>query len=265
MGGFRIGPGGISPFIKYIVIINVAVFLLQMMFEEITPMLGLTPALFFADFPNLTYQIVTYMFLHGGLGHILFNMFGLWMFGTEIERTWGTKRFGRFYFYCGIAGAILTLAVQSTQAVPMIGASAAIYGILIAYWFLFPNRLLYIYFMFPVKVKWAIPGFMLIGFLFSGGNVAHVAHLGGALFGILYMKSDWRPGWFSGKVKNLRYQQKEAKLRRNVKEAQDIMHRVDSILDKINEVGIENISKADRKFLEEASIELSKKQGKHSQ
>jgi hypothetical protein len=106
---------------------------------------------------------------------------------------------------------------------------------------------------------------MLIGFLFSGGNVAHVAHLGGALFGILYMKSDWRPGWFSGKVKNLRYQQKEAKLRRNVKEAQDIMHRVDSILDKINEVGIENISKADRKFLEEASIELSKKQGKHSQ
>lgn len=264
-GGFRIGPGGISPFIKYMIVTNVAIFLLQWQFRGMTPTLGLTPSRFFSDFPNLTYQIFTYMFLHGNFGHILYNMFALWMFGTEIERTWGSKRFGKFYLYAGLAGAILTLIVQSGQAVPMIGASAAIYGLLIAYWFMFPNRLLYIYFLFPVKVKWAIPGFMLLGFLFSGGNVAHMAHLGGALFAVAYMKSSWRPGWFSKKVKNLRYKQKEAKFRRNVKETQDIMKRVDSILDKINEVGIENISKADRKFLEEASVELSKKQGKHSQ
>lgn len=265
MGGFRIGPGGISPFIKVIIIINVAVFLLQQMSAEIVPLLGLTPARFFSEFPNLIYQTMTYMFLHGSFWHIVFNMFALWMFGTEIERTWGTKRFGRFYVYSGLAGAIFTLLVMSSQSIPMIGASGAVYGILIAYWFMFPNRLLYIYFMFPVKVKWAIPGFMLLGFISWAGNVAHMAHLGGALFGIIYMKSSWRPGWLSGKVKNLRYKKKEAKFRRNVKQTQDVMNRVDAILDKINEVGIDNISKADRKFLEEASIELSKKQGKHSQ
>lgn len=265
MGGFRIGPGGISPFIKIIIIINVGIFLLQQMSAGLVPLLGLTPTRFFSEFPNLVYQTVTYMFLHGTIGHIFYNMFALWMFGTEIERTWGTKRFGRFYLYTGLTGAVLTLIVLSTQAAPMIGASAAIYGILVAYWFMYPNRLLYIYFMFPVKVKWAIPGFMLLGLLFSAGNVAHMAHLGGALFGIIYMKSAWRPRWLSGKVKSLRYKQKESKLRRNVKQTQDVMNRVDAILDKINEVGIDNISKADRKFLEDASIELSKKQGKHSQ
>lgn len=265
MGGFRIGPGGISPFIKVIIIVNVAVFLFQQVSAGLIPLLGLTPTRFLAEFPNLIYQTMTYMFLHGSFGHIFFNMFALWMFGTEIEQTWGTRRFGRFYVYSGLAGAILTLIVLSSQAVPMIGASAAIYGILVAYWFMYPNRLLYIYFMFPVKVKWAIPGFMLLGLIFSPGNVAHMAHLGGALLGIIYMKSGWRPGWFSGKVKNLRYKQKESKFRRNVKQTQDVMNRVDAILDKINEVGIDNITKADRKFLEEASIELSKKQGKHSQ
>ena len=165
MGGFRIGPGGISPFIKIIMVINVAMFLLQQMIDGLVPLLGLIPARFFSEFPNLIYQTVSYMFLHGGFGHIFFNMFALWMFGTEIERTWGTKRFGRFYVYSGLAGAVLTLALLSSQAIPMIGASAAIYGILVAYWFMFPNRLLYIYFMFPVKVKWAIPGFMLLGLL----------------------------------------------------------------------------------------------------
>ena len=99
MGGFRIGPGKLPPFIKVMILITVAVFLLEQFIEGLIPALGLTPARFFSEFPNLIYRTVTYMFLHGGLGHIFFNMFSLWMFGTEIERAWGSKSFGRFYLW----------------------------------------------------------------------------------------------------------------------------------------------------------------------
>ncbi|MCP4684964.1 MAG: rhomboid family intramembrane serine protease [bacterium] len=270
-GGRRagFGPGALSPFIKWMLIINGGIYVLQYIFPAMTYHLGLTPARFFAEFPNLLYSVFTYMFLHstGQFFHILFNMFALWMFGTEIEFTWGSRKFARFYIFCGLAGAILTLIVYPSQMAPMIGASGAIYGLLIAYWLMFPSRQLYIYFVLPVKVKWAIPGFMLLGFFFSGGNVAHMAHLGGAIFGLAYMKLDWRWLSFGKKLKNLRYKRQEAKLEKRRQNAVDVMKRIDSILDKINEVGLENISKADRKFLEEASSELSQrgdKSGKNS-
>lgn len=270
-GGRRVsfGPGALSPFIKWMLIINGAVWILEYVFPTMIPNLGLTPARFFSEFPNLLYTIFTYMFLHSTstLFHILFNMFALWMFGTEIEYTWGSKPFARFYLLSGLAGGILTLMVYPSQIAPVIGASGAIYGILVAYWLMFPNRNLYIYFLFPVKVKWAIPGFMLIGFLFSGGNVAHMAHLGGAIFGLAYLKLDWRWLKLGDKYKNLRYKRQEAKLEKRRQDAVDVMKRIDAILDKINEVGLEKISKADRKFLEEASSELSRrgdKSGKNS-
>lgn len=261
------GPGALSPFIKWMLIINVGVWILEYVFPTMIFNLGLVPARFFSEFPNLLYTVFTYMFLHSTamFGHILFNMFALWMFGTEIEYTWGSKSFARFYFYCGLAGSILTLIVYPSQMAPMIGASGAIYGILIAYWLMFPNRKLYIYFLVPVKVKWAIPGMMLLGFLFSGGNVAHMAHLGGAIFGLAYLKLDWRWLSFGKKFKNLRYKRQEAKLEKRRQNAVDTMKRIDAILDKINEVGLENISKADRKFLEEASSELSQRGNKSGQ
>lgn len=257
--GFGFGPGTISPFIKWMIIINLAVFIIQNInvFPQLIWTLGLTPARFFAEFPNLLYQPFTYMFLHGSFGHIFFNMFILWMFGTEIEFNLKTRRFARFYLLAGLAGAVLTMIVKSSQSVPMVGASAAIYGVLAAYWVSFPNRYLYLYFLFPVKVKWAIPGMMLLGFLFGGPNVAHFAHLGGAVFGFLYCRSNWRFMSFTRKIKDLRYRRQSAKLEKNRQKAEEIMRRVDDILDKINEVGIENISKEDRKFLEEASSELS--------
>lgn len=254
---FGFGPGALSSFIKAMIIINVLVLVIQFLYPKLSMALGLTPARFFSDFPNLLYQPFTYMFLHGGLGHIFFNMFALWMFGTEIENGWGSRRFGKFYLLSGLSGAVLTLIVNSSQMNPVVGASAAIYGVLAAYWVMFPNRLLYIWFLFPVKVKWAIPGLMLLGFLFGGAQVAHFAHLGGALFGFLYMKSDWRLPAFSKRFKNLRYQRKAAKLEKNRQKAEDIMKRVDDILDKISEVGIENLTKEERKFLEDASSKLS--------
>lgn len=253
------GPGRLSPFIKVMVVSNILIFIIQRFYPELTLFLGLTPAKFFLEFPNLLYQPLTYMFLHGSIGHIFFNLFALWMFGTEIEYTLGTKAFARFYLLAGLAGAFLTLLVNSSQPHPIIGASAAIYGVLVAYWVMFPNRYLYIYFLFPVKVKWAIPGMMLLGFLFAAGNIAHLAHLGGAVFGLLYLKMDWRWAYLKRPLKSFRSRRQETKIEKNRQRAEDIMKRVDAILDKINEVGIENISKSDRKFLEEASSQLSRK------
>lgn len=257
--GFGIGPVGISPFIKWMILFDVVVFIAQNIYPQMTYALGLSPKAFFSDFPNKLYQPVTYMFLHGGIWHILFNMFALWMFGTEVEFTWGSKRFGKFYFLAGIAGAVLSMIVRSSQIGPIIGASAAIYGVLVAYWIMFPERYLYIYFLLPIKVKWAIPGVMLLGFLFGGPHIAHFAHLGGALFGLVYMKADWRWLRFGDKFKKYKYSRQTTKLEKNRQRAEEIMKRVDEILDKINEVGIENISKEDRKFLEEASSKLSGK------
>ncbi len=257
-GGVSLGPGMISPFIRAMLIVNVAVWGLQYFFPQLTLLFGLTPGLFLNYFPRYIFQVFTYMFLHGGFWHIFFNMLALWMFGTEIELTWGSLSFGRFYFICGIAGALLTLLVFPHQTVPMIGASGAIYGILVAYWLMFPDRDLYFYFLFPVKVKYAVPIMMVLGYFAASANVAHMAHLGGALCGFLYLKLDWRWLKLGGFFKNLRYRRQEAKLEKRRQEAEDIMKRVDAILDKINEVGIENLSKAERKFLEEASSQLSK-------
>jgi membrane associated rhomboid family serine protease len=259
-GRIQFGPGRPSPFIKWMLIINGGVFLLQMLpMWRLELILGLTPAAFYAEFPNRLYQIATYMFLHstGHFFHLLFNMAVLWMFGTEIERAWGTRPFAKFYLLAGLCGAVLTLAIFPDQQIPTIGASGALYGVLVAYWMMFPNRVLYIWMILPVKVKWAIPGLFLISFLFSGGGVAHMAHLGGALFGLIYLKLDMTRFGAGRWIKNLRYKRQETKLNRNREKAQDAMERVDAILDKINEVGMDKLTAEERRFLQEASSELS--------
>jgi membrane associated rhomboid family serine protease len=260
------GPGAISPFVKWTVIANVVVFVLQMVLgARFTDYFALSTATFLGSFPASFFQVFTYMFLHGGFLHLLFNMLVLWMFGTQIEFTWGTPRFARFYILSGLAGGLLSLLVHvvfSTAPSVIVGASGAIYGVMIAYWFMFPDNLLYVFFVLPVKVKWAIPGMMILGFLFGGSSVAHAAHLGGALFGAAYMKRDWRALSLNRRLKNLRYRRMEAKLSRQREEAADVMRKVDTILDKINQVGIDNLSKSERRFLEEASSQLSKRSNK---
>ncbi len=277
----RIGPGSISPVIKYLVIANAAIFLIQRLFSLdlafgpvdartiATPFsnlsgwgLGLTPALFFKDFPNYLYQPLTYMFLHSGFFHIFFNMFALWMFGTEIEYAFGSKNFLKFYIYCGLGGAFLSLAFMSNMNAPIVGASGAIFGVLAAYWLMFPNRYLLIFFLFPMKVKYAIPLFGVLNLIaaFSAPaapKIAHLAHLGGALVGLVYMKFDWGLKSPFKWLRSFKLKRKETKLEKKRQKAEEIMKRVDNILDKINEVGIDNISREDKKFLEDASKLLS--------
>jgi membrane associated rhomboid family serine protease len=139
------------------------------------------------------WQLVTYIFLHdtGNWTHILFNMLGLWMFGSDLEQVWGSREFTKYFFICGVGAGILTVALSPNSPVSTIGASGAIYGILLAYALLFPNRIIY-WIIFPIKA-WVLAAiFFGIAFLSSisvnGGGVAHIAHLGGGLFGFLYLK-----------------------------------------------------------------------------
>jgi membrane associated rhomboid family serine protease len=175
------------PVVKTLIIINVAVFIGQ-------SLMGLTSylALYPLGTPYFSsYQMLTHMFTHGGLGHIFFNMFALWMFGRTLENVWGGKRFLAFYMMCGIGAAVLHLIVEyvSGGGSPAVGASGAVMGIFVAFALLFPNTELYLMFIpIPIKAKWAMLGlivFDLFGGLQGTDNIAHFAHLGGALTGAI--------------------------------------------------------------------------------
>jgi len=139
------------------------------------------------------WQLVTYMFLHGGFFHLLLNMLALWMFGAELENTWGQKRFLTYYMLCGVGAGVCNLLIAPlfTTVGPTVGASGAIYGILVAFGYLFPNRNIYIYGLIPVKAKYLVILYMLIElFSVAGGSnsgIAHMAHLGGGVIGLVYL------------------------------------------------------------------------------
>ncbi len=167
-----------------------AVFLLQTFVSgRITLYLGLVPILVWKKY--FLWQLATYIFLHGGFSHILFNLLALWMFGGELENYWGSRKFLGYFFFCGIGAGICTVVFSPYQFIPVIGASGAIYGILLAFGWLFPNRPIYIYFLFPIPAKFLVIIYGLIELFASmegtGGGIAHLTHLGGLLFGILYM------------------------------------------------------------------------------
>ena len=223
MSDFR--PSGFSVLptvVKNLVIINVLFFLATIAAEsvlriDLSDYLGLH-YIGASDFQP--YQLVTYMFMHGSFGHLFFNMFALWMFGNTLERIWGPNRFLLFYFVCGIGAGLAQELVQYIQylttlqgydnvriaanhIIPMseylnmlttVGASGAVYGILLAFGMMFPNSTIYIYFAIPLKAKWFVLIYGIIE-LFAGftsvDNVAHFAHVGGMIFGlilILYWK-----------------------------------------------------------------------------
>ena len=194
---FSIGPGGITPAVKILIITNVVFFVMNLIVgEAMTMRLGLEPRAVFEDFAF--WQPFTYMFLHSitGFGHVLINMLSLWMFGTELERTWGTRFFTKYYFVTGVGAAatslLLSLFVDGIYYSVTVGASGAIYGLLLGYGMYFPNRPIYLYFIFPIPAKYFV---MIVGAIafFSalggpGGGVAHTAHLGGLVVGYLYLK-----------------------------------------------------------------------------
>lgn len=228
-GGFKILP----PVVKNLILINVIFFLLTEVLRKFGIIdLNYYLALFFPTSPFFEpWQIVTHMFMHGGWAHLFFNMFALWMFGNVIENLMGPRKFLIFYFVCGLGAALLHLSVfawenqeairwfsqldpaqkdyaihqfERTQMgdprlapmiIPTVGASGAIFGLLFAFGYLFPNLLIYVYFLFPVKAKWFVAFYAALE-LFSGfsgrtDGVAHFAHIGGMIFAYFLLKA-WR-------------------------------------------------------------------------
>ncbi|MFB3853283.1 MAG: rhomboid family intramembrane serine protease [Vicinamibacterales bacterium] len=192
------GPGPMSRAVRLLIYANAAFFVASVFLPDVTYYLGLMPQAVVHEFR--LWQPLTYMFLHAGVFHILFNMLALWMFGVELERLWGTAFFTRFYFVTGAGAAISTMVLallpfdfaDRLYYSVTIGASGAIYGLLLAYGLYFPNRPIYLYFFFPVPAKYFVLILGAITFLLSvndsGGGVAHVAHLGGMVFGFAYLR-----------------------------------------------------------------------------
>ncbi|HEX9916450.1 MAG TPA: rhomboid family intramembrane serine protease [candidate division Zixibacteria bacterium] len=270
------GYGRMTRIVKLLLIVNTAFLLLKfiggsVIWQQTLHWLGLTPTMVRQ---GDIWQLFTYMFLHGGFFHLLFNMFTLWMFGCEIERSWGSREFLKYYTITGVGAGILTVVLtfilplipklpQIDPAIPTIGASGAIFGILVAYALMFPNRLIYIWFLFPVKAKYLVAFFavftLIASFRYSGGGVAHFAHLGGMVVGYLYIKADWKLASISHFLRELRYKRRLTKVTKDKQEEMDIMEQVDRVLDKINAHGMDSLTNREKKLLEKASHLLSKR------
>jgi membrane associated rhomboid family serine protease len=201
---FSFGPGRLTPAIKLLIIVNVVAFLASLAVPAMIIQLGVVPQTVVEQ--GAIWQLVSYMFLHGGIGHLLINMLSLWMFGTELEQQWGTRFFTKYYFVTGVGAAVITV-LWSISPLPfaeqlyysvMIGASGAVYGVLLAYGLTFPHRSIYYMMLFPIQAKYFVMIVGAIAFLSSmgagGSGVAHSAHLGGLLVGYVYLKGlRWRP------------------------------------------------------------------------
>ena len=295
--GFRLLP----TIVKHLLIINVLMYLATVTLTrfniDLTRILGLH---FFKASDFRIYQLLTYMFMHGNFGHLFFNMFALWMFGNTLENLWGSKRFLLFYMVCGIGAGLCQELVQYIQyatslasyssvnmgghiytmdaylnMMTTVGASGAIYGLLLAFGMMFPNSMIYFYFLIPIKAKWFVIGYAVIE-LITGltgvDNVAHFAHLGGMLFGlllILYWKKNpagpnkdfrkWKDIFQSWKRKsNLKYTPyEEVREEPMVPRSDEEYNRqraqkerdIDAILDKVAKNGYGSLTPEEKEFL----------------
>ncbi len=279
--GFSILP----PVVKNLLIINFVFYLATIAFDyvwhvDLAKYLGLH-YIGASDFRP--YQFVTYMFMHGNFAHIFFNMFALWMFGNSIENAWGPKRFLIFYMVCGIGAGLTQELVQyiqlrdlvenyqyvklNGQSIPVdaylnmlttVGASGAVYGILLAFGMMWPDSRIYIYFAIPIKAKWFVIIYGLLE-LFSGfssvDNVAHFAHVGGMLWGfllILYWRhkdNGWTPKFKINRNRNNSYNDRPKSDWDYNKDRADDERRTNQILEKISKGGYGSLTEEEKEFL----------------
>ncbi len=260
--------------VMILIIVNVSVFVIQLIFSSIssqwggvspgTDMDGMVPQLTLGPDQFTTifwlyqplaigklwlWQFVTYMFLHSveSPWHIIFNMLVLWMFGSEVERAMGTRKFLTMYFTAGIFAGIFCCLF--TPENPIIGASGAIFAVEIAFAMFFPNATI-IFFMFPIKAKYLVmvfAGITVISCIVpSSGNTAHFAHLGGLIYGFLFIRYEPR---FSSFLLSWQNQQQE----REYQKDEDLKRQVDVLLDKVNRGGMKSLTRRERNFLRSAS------------
>ena len=268
---------GLPKAVKALLIINAAIFVAATLLglnRLLNLLFGLMPILVLRKF--MIWQFFTYMFLHGSLGHIGFNMFALWMFGTELEYSWGTKDFLKYYIVCGIGGGLLvwftSLFGLSNPAAITIGASGAIFGLLVAYGMMWPDRIILVFGVLPMKALHFVIIFAALdlfqGFSAVNSGIAYFAHIGGGLTGFIYLKFGWRimiqlesfskhhgiSDWYRKRkftVVNGGRGKKDS-------DDDDMSHpdfedEVDRILDKIARLGMESLDDHERQILDRAS------------
>lgn len=219
---YSFGPGPVTPAVRVLLYANIGMYVATLMFQRLVEWFGLVPE--YVIHRYWFWQPATYMFLHArNPTHILFNMLGVWMFGVELERMWGTKFFSRYYAITGVGAGLTTLAVSllpfgPTQGIyyaATIGASGALYGLLLAFALYYPNRPILMFFLFPIPAKYFVMILGGLAFLTSidgGGTVAATTHLGGLVIGYIYLQMG--RGGFTAEIKYRYLKWKMNRLRR---------------------------------------------------
>ena len=254
--------------IKILISINFVIYVLQSLAgkEDIFfRLFGLVPNVFISEL--MLWQPFTYMFFHApyyssvGISHILLNMLGLWVFGRELEQAWGKSKFLKYYFLTGIGSGLITYLFQINSDNPVIGASGAVYGILLAYGISFPNRMLYIWGLIPVRSIWLVVimgSIAFFGLLGRADGISHVTHISGMFIGYILIKKKWQLAdiIFAMRKKTVEFQVQRKEDRALKKKY--INRDIDIILEKIKEVGFSGLSNEEQSKLYEASKNLSK-------
>ncbi len=262
--------GPMTPGVKWLMILNGAVFLIQQISGLIIPngmeyIFGVSHDGFINNF--MIWQPFTYMFLHGGWMHIFFNLLGIWMFAGELELVWGRTKFIRYYMLSGLgAGLFIALMnyiafINYGSSAVTIGASGALYAVLLAYAILWPDREVMLYFLFPVKIKYLVLAFGLMEFFGTlsstagtGGNISHIGHLGGIISGFMLIRF-MRSSKSSNKNKVSFFEKFRKKNRLNKKkkvidERIEAKRIIDELLGKIARSGMSSLTQDEKKKLE---------------
>jgi membrane associated rhomboid family serine protease len=244
--------------VKWIVIVSAVMLLLQQFVPQLVAIFGLVPGLVLKRY--WLWQPFTYPFLHGGIFHWLFNMLVIWMFGRELEVRWGTAYFVRFFFICALGAALCVLLLSPQSMTPTIGASGAVFGLLAAFALVFPEAVMYLYFVIPVKAWQAVILFGLIELfaaLHGGGvGLGRFAHLGGLVTGYLYLKS--REWVLPGAWRPLRFVREKIRFRHRSpvefhEVTDDLVKEVDRILEKILKTGVESLTAKEKEIMQRYS------------
>ncbi len=267
--------GPLTPVVKNLMIINATIFLIQMVIKDfgngnnfLNIYFGLSHSGLIID--KYIWQIFSYMFLHGGWLHVIFNLLALWMFGGELERKWGSKYFLKYYIFSGIGAGIFIALLNYLTYAPgefhniTIGASGAIFGILLAYGLTWPNKEILLYFVIPVKIKYLIIGYGIISFygtltslIGNGNNISHIGHLGGLISGFIilkYMKNSpvknftisKNGGFLNSILRKRRMKKKKLVIKKRIL-AKKI---IDTLLEKITKTGMNSLTEKEKKDLE---------------
>ena len=270
---FQANPGQLSykpqlftDAIKLLVSVNLTIFFLQTISGKehlLFDLFGLVPQAIWSDF--MIWQPLTYLFFHGNIWHVLINMFVLWMFGSELENAWGRKNFLKYYFMTGIGAGIVTCLFNLQSNIPVVGASGAVYGILLAYGLSFPNRTVYLYGLIPIKSIWFVIAIGILAFFSSFQQmtqISHLTHISGMAIGYIFLKRRWRLKdiWFKIRKKTLEYRIQIEDVKQSKEKA--LEKDIDYILDKIQKVGFKGLSDQEQNNLYNASKTLSKYKNK---